>query len=125
MNEALKLGDRIGVMQHGRLVQVDTPTALVQHPVNDFVRDFFGASRAKNVYDVYVGRVGLVQGYLKTVPDVADGRIQSLDIQATLRTAFTALTDHDYLAVTKDDHVVGYLDRQRVVAYLSQHEEVS
>ena len=125
MNEALKLGDRIGVMQHGQLVQVDTPTALAQHPVNDFVRDFFGASRAKNVYDVYVGRVGLVQGYLKTAPDVADGRIQSLDIQATLRTAFTALTDHDYLAVTEDDHVVGYLDRQRVVAYLSQHEEVS
>jgi osmoprotectant transport system ATP-binding protein len=29
------------------------------------------------------------------------------------------------LAVTEDDHVVGYLDRQRVVAYLSQHEEVS
>ena len=125
MNEALKLGDRIGVMQHGQLVQVDTPTALAQHPVNDFVRDFFGASRAKNVYDVYVGRVGLVQGYLKTAPDVADGRIQSLDIQATLRTAFTALTDHDYLAVKEDDHVVGYLDRQRVVAYLSQHEEVS
>ena len=125
MNEALKLGDRIGVMQHGQLVQVDTPTALAQHPVNDFVRDFFGASRAKNVYDVYVGRVGLVQGYLKTAPDVADGRIQSLDIQATLRTAFTALTDHDYLAVTEDDYVVGYLDRQRVVAYLSQHEEVS
>ena len=103
MNEALKLGDRIGVMQHGQLVQVDTPTALAQHLVND----------------------GLVQGYLKTAPDVADGRIQSLDIQATLRTAFTALTDHDYLAVTEDDHVVGYLDRQRVVAYLSQHEEVS
>lgn len=125
MNEALKLGDRIGVMQHGQLIQVDTPAALAQHPVNDFVRNFFGASRAKNVYDVYVGRVGLIQGYLTEEPSVASGRIQSLDVQATLRTAFTALTDHDYVAVTEENRVVGYLDRQRIVAYLSQHEEVS
>lgn len=125
MNEALKLGDRIGVMQHGQLIQVDTPAALAQHPVNDFVRNFFGASRAKNVYDVYVGRVGLIQGYLTEKPSVASGGIQSLDVQATLRTAFTALTDHDYVAVTEENRVVGYLDRQRIVAYLSQHEEVS
>lgn len=125
MNEALKLGDRIGVMQHGQLIQVDTPAALAQHPVNDFVRNFFGASRAKNVYDVYVGRVGLIQGYLTEKPSVASGRIQSLDVQATLRTAFTALTDHDYVAVTEENRVVGYLDSQRIVAYLSQHEEVS
>lgn len=125
MNEALKLGDRIGVMQHGQLIQVDTPAALAQHPVNDFVRNFFGASRAKNVYDVYVGRVGLIQGYLTEKPSVASGRIQSLDVQATLCTAFTALTDHDYVAVTEENRVVGYLDSQRIVAYLSQHEEVS
>lgn len=125
MNEALKLGDRIGVMQHGQLIQVDTPAALAQHPVNDFVRNFFGASRAKNVYDVYVGRVGLIQGYLTEKPSVASGRIQSLDVQATLRTTFTALTDHDYVAVTEENRVVGYLDSQRIVAYLSQHEEVS
>ena len=112
-------------MQHGQLIQVDTPAALAQHPVNDFVRNFFGASRAKNVYDVYVGRVGLIQGYLTEKPSVASGRIQSLDVQATLRTAFTALTDHDYVAVTEENRVVGYLDRQRIVAYLSQHEEVS
>lgn len=125
MNEALKLGDRIGVMQHGQLIQVDTPAALAQHPVNDFVRNFFGASRAKNVYDVYVGRVGLIQGYLTEKPSVAGGRIQSLDVQATLRTAFTALTDHDYVAITEENRIVGYLDSQRIVAYLSQHEEVS
>jgi len=124
MNEALKLGDRIGIMRHGQLLQVDTPTELAQHPVNDFVRDFFSASRAKNIYDIYVGRVGLVQGYLDAKPDVVAGKIQSLDRQAILRTAFTALADHDYIAVTEDNKVVGYLDRQCIMAYLSQHEEV-
>ncbi|WP_048000972.1 ABC transporter ATP-binding protein [Lactiplantibacillus herbarum] len=124
MNEALKLGNRIGIMRHGQLLQVDSPAELAQHPVNDFVRDFFSASRAKNVYDIYVGRVGLVQGYLDAKPDVTAGKIQTFDRQATLRTAFTALADHDYIAVTEDNNVVGYLDRQRIMAYLSQHEEV-
>jgi len=122
MSEALKLGDRIGVMRHGELLQVATPTEIAQHPVNDFVRDFFSASRAKNVYDIYVGRVGLVQGYLKQKPAVAAGRIQTLDAEATLRTAFEALTTHDYLAVTDDRVVQGYLDRQTVMGYLSEHE---
>lgn len=123
MNEALKLGDRIGIMRQGQLLQVDTPAELAQHPVNNFVRDFFGASRAQNVYDVYIGRVGLVQGYLKRKPEVAAGRIQSLDSQATLRTAFGAFKDHDYVAVTEDKQLRGYLDRQTVMAYLSEHEE--
>ncbi|MFB9769587.1 ABC transporter ATP-binding protein [Lactiplantibacillus modestisalitolerans] len=121
MNEALKLGNRIGVMRQGQLVQVGTPTELAQHPANAFVRDFFGASRAKNVYDIYVGRVGLSQGYLPK-PAVAAGRIQTLAAQATLRTAFKAFRTHDYLAITEDQQVRGYLDRQRVVAYLSEHE---
>lgn len=124
MSEALKLGHRIGIMRHGELLQVDTPSAIAQHPVNDFVRDFFGASRAKNVYDVYIGRVGLVQGYLADKPSVAAGKIQTLDTQATLRTAFEALTTHDYVAVTEDDAVQGYLDRQKIMGYLSEHEEV-
>ncbi|KRO25076.1 ABC transporter ATP-binding protein [Lactiplantibacillus fabifermentans] len=124
MSEALKLGHRIGIMRHGELLQVDIPSAIAQHPVNDFVRDFFGASRAKNVYDVYIGRVGLVQGYLADQPSVAAGKIQTLDTQATLRTAFEALTTHDYVAVTEDDEVQGYLDRQKIMGYLSEHEEV-
>ncbi|CAJ1225187.1 ABC transporter ATP-binding protein [Lactiplantibacillus xiangfangensis] len=125
MNEALKLGDRVGIMRHGQLLQVDTPSELAQHPVNDFVREFFGASRAKNVYDVYVGRVGLVQGYLANQPDVSAERVQRLDGQATLRSAFEALSNHDYVAVTEDDQVRGYLDRQTVMAYLSAYEEVN
>ncbi|VDG21039.1 ABC transporter ATP-binding protein [Lactiplantibacillus mudanjiangensis] len=122
MNEALKLGDRIGIMRHGELLQVDTPSAIAQHPVNDFVRDFFGASRAKKIYDVYVGRVGLVQGYLPKKPAVADGEIQAIDSQATLRTAFEALATHQYLAITEETQVKGYLDRQTVMTYLSTHE---
>jgi osmoprotectant transport system ATP-binding protein len=38
MVEALLLGDRIGVMNHGKLVQVGSPRELLLHPVDDYVR---------------------------------------------------------------------------------------
>ena len=40
LQEALKLGDQIAIMRDGRFVQVDTPEAVVAHPVDDYVRDF-------------------------------------------------------------------------------------
>ncbi|MFF7709683.1 ATP-binding cassette domain-containing protein [Pseudomonas sp. NPDC007930] len=41
--EAMALGDRIAVMEQGRLVQVDTPQRIYQHPASKFVADFVGA----------------------------------------------------------------------------------
>lgn len=44
MQEALKLADRILVMKDGEIVQVGTPQSIIQHPVNDFVKEFIGVS---------------------------------------------------------------------------------
>jgi len=40
--EALSLSDRIAVMNQGCVEQIDTPTALYDSPVNDFVAGFIG-----------------------------------------------------------------------------------
>lgn len=40
--EALALSDRVAVMRVGRIEQIDTPTRLYQHPINEFVADFIG-----------------------------------------------------------------------------------
>lgn len=40
--EALNLSDRVAVMDHGRLQQVDTPKNLYLRPANPFVAGFFG-----------------------------------------------------------------------------------
>lgn len=44
IQEAIKLGDRIGVMRDGTMVQVDTPQQLIHQPANEFVREFFRAA---------------------------------------------------------------------------------
>jgi osmoprotectant transport system ATP-binding protein len=45
VQEAFELGDRIGLMDKGRLVQSGSRTDLLLHPVNDFVRSFFSHQR--------------------------------------------------------------------------------
>ncbi len=43
VNEALRLADRMIVMEHGRIVQFDTPLKILTHPANEFVRELTGA----------------------------------------------------------------------------------
>lgn len=40
--EALRLSDRIAVMNEGRIVQIGTPTAVMNHPHDQFVATFVG-----------------------------------------------------------------------------------
>lgn len=45
MDEALKLADRIVVMNQGEVVQVATPEVLLRKPANEFVASFIGKER--------------------------------------------------------------------------------
>jgi glycine betaine/proline transport system ATP-binding protein len=40
LDEALHLGDRISIMQHGRIVQTGTAQDIVMHPADDYVAEF-------------------------------------------------------------------------------------
>jgi glycine betaine/proline transport system ATP-binding protein len=41
LDEALRIGDRIAIMEGGRVVQVGTPEEILQSPADDYVRAFF------------------------------------------------------------------------------------
>jgi len=40
LDEALKLGDRIGILKDGKVVQIGTPEEILTHPADDYVRAF-------------------------------------------------------------------------------------
>jgi glycine betaine/proline transport system ATP-binding protein len=44
--EAFKIGDRIAVMKEGKIIQVDTPNAIITQPANDYIRAFL-----QDIYD--------------------------------------------------------------------------
>lgn len=41
LDEAMRIGDRICIMQNGSVIQVGTPDEIVMSPANDYVRSFF------------------------------------------------------------------------------------
>ena len=67
--EALKLGDRIAIMQDGQIVQVGTPEDIVSRPANDYVREF--------VKDVPRGKVIAAQAIMEK-PSAVIGSDQSV-----------------------------------------------
>ncbi len=49
IHEAIKMADKIAIFKDGKLVQYDTPEAILMRPSNKFVSDFVGADRALKV----------------------------------------------------------------------------
>lgn len=41
LDEAIRIGDRIAIMEGGSIIQVGTPQEIIKQPANDFVRSFF------------------------------------------------------------------------------------
>jgi glycine betaine/proline transport system ATP-binding protein len=41
LDEAMRIGDRIAIMEGGRVVQVGTPDEILRNPADDYVRSFF------------------------------------------------------------------------------------
>lgn len=41
LDEAMRIGDRIAIMEGGKIVQVGTPDEILQNPANDYVHAFF------------------------------------------------------------------------------------
>jgi glycine betaine/proline transport system ATP-binding protein len=50
LDEAMRIGDRIAIMQDGRIVQIGTPEEIVMQPANDYVRSFFRNVDVKQVF---------------------------------------------------------------------------
>ncbi len=60
--ESFDLGDRIGVMNYGRLIEVGTPHELYQFPKTEYVASFLGSANLllgqRNGHEVFLGSHG-------------------------------------------------------------------
>ncbi len=45
IDEAIKIGDKIAVMQDGNIVQYDTPESILKNPASSFIESFVGRDR--------------------------------------------------------------------------------
>ncbi|ADQ15202.1 ABC transporter ATP-binding protein [Halanaerobium hydrogeniformans] len=52
IDEAIKMGDKILIMNKGKMVQYDSPKNILFSPKNEFVEDFIGSDRALKVLNL-------------------------------------------------------------------------
>ncbi|MEZ6878410.1 ABC transporter ATP-binding protein [Enterobacter sp. KBR-315C3_2022] len=84
IDEALRLGDRLILMDQGEVVQQGSPLELLTHPANDFVREFFGRSEL----GVRLLSLRTVGEYMRSQSDAVAG--EPLRAQMSLRDALSA-----------------------------------
>ncbi|MEF8792267.1 quaternary amine ABC transporter ATP-binding protein [Thiohalorhabdus sp.] len=51
LDEALRIGDRIAIMEGGRILQVGTPGEILGHPADDYVRSFFKGVDVGHIFE--------------------------------------------------------------------------
>ena len=110
LDEAFKIGNRIAIMEGGRIVQCGTPQDIFRNPSNDYVADFvqhmnpLGVLRARDVM-----RAGVTQ--------TTDGHV---DADARVQTVMKTLVSSDCdLTVMEDATPIGVIGKNDVLAYLS------
>ena len=119
MDEALKLGDRIGVMNDGKLLQVATPKEIAQNPENAFVENFFSATVGKNLYKTPIEKI-IRTGFEIPEPHGAEP-ISEINAKDTLEKAFAAMAEVEILKVVDEDKsTVNWVDRASLFRYLSE-----
>ena len=50
IEEALKMGSRVMVMNEGKIVQFDTPERIIRHPRDEFVRSLVESAKEKEQF---------------------------------------------------------------------------
>lgn len=112
--EAMTFADKVGVMQQGRLIQMDTPQAVYQYPANAFVATFLGhtnllSGRAKgNRADTPLGPINLhraTEGDVQLSLRPEDLQLTASDHPSAARVVDREFRGHDYLYVLEQDGV--------------------
>jgi osmoprotectant transport system ATP-binding protein len=119
VDEALRLADRIIIMQAGKVVQFATPYEIVTNPANDFIRQLVGD---KDVYrkmgflrveDVYTS------GEQEIAAAIASGGVSLLD---DLKQVFNRMVEEqvrEYPVVDTNNQRIGTVTMDRILTKLA------
>lgn len=109
INEAFKLGDRICLMNKGRIEQIGIPEDFIHHPKNEFVQSFIGDAVVKKQFAAdYMEHVPLVEQY----PTVTK--------KTAMADVFQLLSQHERVNVIEEGRYAGAIIREHVLMELGK-----
>jgi len=116
MDEALKLADRICIMNKGSIVQFDTPAEILQNPANDFVKEFVGKNRIWAQPELIKVKDIMIKNPVKSSPNRTI--IQAIGIMHSNHV-------DSLLIVNESNHLIGFITLKQIRRNLDRSEKVS
>jgi len=107
LEEAIRIGDRIAIMNAGRIVQIGTPEDIVLNPANDYVAEFVKG----------ISRLNLVKAHAIFSPVAAAPNAPSADAEDDLQTLINRMLEHktQTLTITRDGQALGVVTREHLL----------
>ena len=113
LDEAMRIGDRIAIMEGGRVVQVGTPEEILQNPADEYVRAFFRGVDPTNILTA-----GDIATDTQVTIPITDGKNPRAALQRLIK------NDRDYGYVVDADRCFkGIVSTDSLRELLDQEEE--
>jgi glycine betaine/proline transport system ATP-binding protein len=113
LDEAMRIGDRIAIMQGGEVVQVGTPDEILNKPANDYVKSFFKGVDVANVFSA------------KDIALHSQATIIKKDADKGLRTGLRQLRENDRdfgYVVSKTNQFLGVVSADSLHSVIQKDE---
>lgn len=94
LDEAMRIGDRIAIMEGGRVVQVGTPEEILQNPADAYVQAFFRGVDPTNILTA-----GDIASDIQVTIPITDGKNPRVALQRLIK------NDRDYGYVLNSDKI--------------------
>ena len=118
MQEALALGDRICLMNKGKIEQIGTPDEIRKHPKNDFVRNFLqmGMSELKETPTIQQ----LIETGQLELSEIEDSE-SYLTSEDTIDALVVVLAKEEFVVIKESTgKKIGKISKQQLLNYLAQ-----
>lgn len=109
LDEAFKLGNRIAIMEGGRIVQCGTPQQIYSNPANEYVGDFVAHMNPLSVLSAR-----------DVMEPVTDTPSTTVSADTSIRDVMAQLSeDGAAIGVVKGETMIGQISKERILSKLS------
>ncbi|MCW8891915.1 MAG: glycine betaine/L-proline ABC transporter ATP-binding protein, partial [Deltaproteobacteria bacterium] len=113
LDEAMRIGDRIAIMEGGRVVQVGTPEEILQNPADDYVQAFFRGVDPTNILSA-----GDIASATQVTIPITDGKNPRAGLQRLIKNdrdyAYVLDSNKIFKGIVSTDSLRDLLDREDV-----------
>ncbi|AWZ47705.1 proline/glycine betaine ABC transporter ATP-binding protein [Clostridiaceae bacterium 14S0207] len=95
MDEAIKLADKICIMNNGSIAQYDTPENILKNPANDFVSDFIGSNKIWNSPEFIKAKDIMINSPICVSP--SRNILQAIEIMKSNKVDSLLIVDKEYM----------------------------